>query len=118
VTEHPRRYRKRPVEVEAWLVNDLIRWFSEDGWPNVPRVIVKAYDAGIFIVGASGPEGRKHDNCKDCTHVAYGPLRGIYLSTLEGSMWAGPHDWIIRGVAGEFYPCRADIFAATYEEVE
>ena len=41
---------------------------------------------------------------------------GIAINTLEGSMVASPTDWIIRGVKGEYYPCRADIFAATYEE--
>lgn len=39
----------------------------------------------------------------------------IDIATLEGTMRAMPHDWIIRGVKGEFYPCKPDIFAATYE---
>jgi hypothetical protein len=33
-------------------------------------------------------------------------------------MTASPNDWIIRGVKGEFYPCKPDIFEATYEAVE
>lgn len=37
------------------------------------------------------------------------------ISTLEGTMKADRGDWIIRGVKGEFYPCKPDIFAATYE---
>ena len=37
------------------------------------------------------------------------------IETLEGVMEASPGDWIIRGVKGEFYPCKPDIFAATYE---
>lgn len=37
------------------------------------------------------------------------------IHTLEGDMRASPGDFIIRGVAGEFYPCKPDIFAATYE---
>ena len=37
------------------------------------------------------------------------------LETLEGTMTARPGDWIIRGVQGEFYPCKPDIFEATYE---
>lgn len=41
----------------------------------------------------------------------------LKISTLEGVMKAEPGDWIIRGVAGEFYPCKPDIFAATYEAV-
>lgn len=39
------------------------------------------------------------------------------IETLEGTMTASPGDYIIKGVAGEFYPCRADIFDKTYERV-
>jgi hypothetical protein len=39
----------------------------------------------------------------------------IVINTLEGAMAADPGDWIIRGVQGEFYPCKPDIFEATYE---
>lgn len=41
----------------------------------------------------------------------------LTIRTLEGDMVARPGDWIIRGVKGELYPCRPDIFAATYEPV-
>ena len=40
------------------------------------------------------------------------------IRTLEGEMIARPGDWIIRGVKGELYPCKPDIFAATYEPVD
>jgi hypothetical protein len=40
----------------------------------------------------------------------------LRISTLEGEMIAQPGDWIIRGVKGEFYPCKPDIFDATYEK--
>lgn len=43
--------------------------------------------------------------------------RALQIQTLEGEMTAQPGDWIIRGVKGEFYPCKPDIFAATYDEV-
>jgi len=43
---------------------------------------------------------------------------GIDIRTLEGTMRANIGDWIIKGVQGEFYPCRADIFEQTYEAVE
>lgn len=43
---------------------------------------------------------------------------GLYVNTLEGPLTCSPGDWIIKGVAGEFYPCKPDIFAATYEPVE
>ena len=39
----------------------------------------------------------------------------VVISTLEGDLTASPGDWIIRGVKGEFYPCKPDIFEATYE---
>ena len=42
----------------------------------------------------------------------------VYIATLEGTMRAEPGDWIITGVKGEKYPCKPDIFAATYEAVE
>lgn len=44
-------------------------------------------------------------------------LGGIIIPTLEGKMEAAPGDWIIKGVNGEFYPCKPDIFAKTYELV-
>ena len=41
---------------------------------------------------------------------------GLYIDTMEGLIRADPGDFIIRGVAGEFYPCKPDIFHQTYEE--
>ena len=43
---------------------------------------------------------------------------GLNIATLEGTMRADIGDYIIQGVAGEFYPCKPDVFAATYEEVD
>jgi hypothetical protein len=37
------------------------------------------------------------------------------IETREGAVWAGPDDWIVRGVEGEIYPCGGDIFERTYE---
>ncbi|GHE84325.1 hypothetical protein GCM10019059_45480 [Camelimonas fluminis] len=45
-------------------------------------------------------------------------VTGLVIETLEGDMRADYGDWIIKGVSGEFYPCKPDIFAATYEPVE
>lgn len=42
---------------------------------------------------------------------------GFRIQTLEGVMTVSPGDWVIKGVQGEFYPCKPDIFAATYDEV-
>ena len=43
---------------------------------------------------------------------------GLFIHTREGDMYAAPGDWIIKGVKGEFYPCKPEIFAQTYEPVE
>lgn len=42
----------------------------------------------------------------------------VKIETLEGVMTANPGDWIITGVKGERYPCKPDIFEATYEPIE
>jgi len=47
--------------------------------------------------------------------IAFSDTQGIFIPTLEGIMTAAPNDWIIRGVKGELYPCKPDIFEATYE---
>ena len=41
----------------------------------------------------------------------------LHIDTLEGEMIANNDDWIIKGIKGEFYPCKPDIFEATYESV-
>lgn len=41
----------------------------------------------------------------------------LYIETLEGKMTASKDDYIIKGIKGEFYPCKPDIFEATYEKV-
>lgn len=89
-------YRKKPVEVQA------IRY---DG-TNAEQVIE-------FMGGA------KQANAEE--RMLPGPGRGMHpgivIHTLEGDMRASVDDWIIRGVQGEFYPCKPDIFEATYEPV-
>lgn len=45
------------------------------------------------------------------------PLDGGFIRTLEGKMEFGPGDWIVKGIKGEFYPVKDDIFEATYEQV-
>lgn len=44
--------------------------------------------------------------------------KGVVIQALEGNMLADVGDWIIRGVKGEFYPCKPDIFAQTYDRAE
>jgi hypothetical protein len=67
----------------------------------------------------------RHNHGGTGTHDEVGPLVDgwtdsdtPYIDTLEGRMTVGNGDWIITGVKGERYPCKPDIFAATYEPVE
>lgn len=50
-----------------------------------------------------------------CDKVKSHPLTGVVIETLEGDMTASLGDYIIKGVKGEFYPCKPDIFELTYE---
>jgi hypothetical protein len=90
------KYRKKPVVIEA------VQWTGS----NVDEVL------GIFLgsIEARRSDFRSHGR---------GDLPGgiIHIDTLEGTMNAIPGDWIIKGVKGEFYPCKPDIFEATYEPV-
>jgi len=87
------RFRKKPVVIEAlqWHGNNYpaLNKFVENGQHvALPRQLRKSDKGAILVV------------------------------TLEGEMRANVGDWIIRGVKGEFYPCKPDIFEATYEPVE
>lgn len=53
-----------------------------------------------------------------CNEYIFGePGIAIVIRTLEGDMTANIGDWIIKGISGEFYPCKHEIFLATYEQV-
>lgn len=92
-------YRKKPVEVDAW------RWlFTTEQEPD-PSWVTDAMFTWPEIGGiAFEPE-----------HVD-GPR--ICIATLDAVAIALPGDWIIRGVAGELYPCKPEIFDETYESAE
>lgn len=87
-------YRKKPVVIEARQFHD----------PRQPSGA--SYDARHLAQWCGG----------HLSTDAMGPC--ILIDTLEGQMRADPGDWIIKGVKGEFYPCKPDIFAATYEVAE
>ena len=77
-------------------------------------VVIDAYQ--LPAAGRNFPESF-HDWCEQFGFVewSHGHDETIEIETLEGTMVASPSDWIIKGVAGEFYPCKLEIFAATYE---
>lgn len=88
------KYRKKPVVIEAFQLINLIKGDNIPGW-----LIEEWYAGNISLIG--NEEGISAD-----------------INTLEGVMHASPGDYIIKGVHGELYPCKPDIFEATYEKVE
>lgn len=98
----PGWFRKKPVVIEAWQWDGT----AENATPIINSIL---RNDGTARYVCSDPERcAKHDG--DCPHW-------IEIDTLEGTMTASLGDWIIRGVKGEFYPCKPDIFEATYEPV-
>ena len=98
------KFRKKPVVIEAVQ----LRW---DTWTEM----CDHADVGTLVDGK--PEGCYVDGDGKRTEDTNGRI-GINIPTLEGLMLGIENDWIIRGVAGELYPCKPDIFALTYEEAE
>lgn len=104
----PMKFRKKPVVIEAMrLQGATAEWHAVYLW--VEKNTLGSFEPLSRIEGREPwPE----------SGVSIDPRDGrMIIATLEGGHWANPGDWIIRGVAGEFYPCRDDIFDATYEAV-
>lgn len=99
-----RTFRKKPVEIQA------AQWA---GGPEAASPILDWILTGDR--GASWTEAHEGGEVDGQSYPAEPEC--IRINTLEGVMRAAPGDWIIRGVKGEFYPCKPDIFAVTYEEV-
>ena len=87
-------YRKKPVEIEAERCSVLLNAASSD-WEALPGWAAAAYELGELVFAA----------------------HGVYVKTLEGTMFCDRESMLIRGVQGELYPCKPDIFAATYDLV-
>ena len=82
---------------------------------------MKKYRKKPVVIEAVQFTGSNHIAILDFTNGSAIPLDGhniIIIPTLEGDMWADVCDWIIKGIQGEFYPVKPDIFAETYELVE
>lgn len=92
------KYRKKPVVIESIKVPH--HEYSDDPFifEEVPEWLDAACRSGVIT-----PRMKSED------YWYY------EIKTLEGSMLASPGDFIIQGVKGELYPCKPDIFAATYE---
>lgn len=85
------QFRKKPVVIEA------AQFISNEDRDITNGQLLAAWCGGTF--------------CQDALGYC------ILIDTPEGTMRADPSDWIIKGIANEFYPCKPEIFAATYEAV-
>jgi hypothetical protein len=98
------KFRKKPVVIEAVQ----LRW---DTWNEICEFagvgnLSDGKPQGCYV----GADGQGHDE-------AVSNEIGLWIPTLEGLHLARENDWVIKGVKGEFYPCKPDIFEQTYEAV-
>lgn len=97
------RYKKKPVVIEAVQfkyannTEDLVFSFEGD---EMPKWLKLALDTKVIEPRVRRESGRTE----------------LWIKTLEGGHWGSWLDWILQGVKGELYPCKPDIFEATYEE--
>lgn len=89
------RYQKLPVEIEAELVSGLLEKFKHN-FNELPKWVIEAY------------ENTTINTITDNNFI---------IKTLEGNMIATKEDYLIKGVNGELYPCKKDIFEKTYVTV-
>lgn len=103
----PKRYRKKPVVIEAMYFDGTAESAAEIiGW---------AASHGVTITHHCDTSDEGH-HC-DTLGVNREETHWLRIPTLEGEMLAHGGAHVIKGVANEFYPCKPDIFAATYDEV-
>ena len=96
------KYRKKPIVIEAFQYDgDLM---NSEGEYYVPDWAVDAFINDVLLY--------------DCKTKKNKPPYELYVNTLEGKMLVNVNDYVIRGVNGELYPCKPDIFEKTYEIVE
>ena len=86
------RYQKLPIEIEAESVSELLEKFKHN-FKELPRWVIEAYENTTINTVT--------DN-------------NFIIKTLEGNMIATKEDYLIKGVNGELYPCKKDIFEKSY----
>ena len=94
-----KKYVKKPVEIEAIQLKE--------------NNIIEVFD---FLDGANYKETKSVEELEEFSQIVL-EQNYIEIETLEGLMKASFEDYIIKGIKGEFYPCKPDIFEATYKEV-
>lgn len=96
-------YRKKPVVIQAFQMTEARRQDNSE-WPSW---LHEAWNMDNDKVGSLYPENHPNSDGND----------RLRILTLEGNQLVSWGDYIIRGVQGEIYPCKPDIFEQTYEEV-
>lgn len=96
------KYRKKPIIIEAFQMTKERRLSNAD-WPTW---LHEAWQKNFHDVGQVSSVDYPNSDGTDMLNVR----------TLEGVMTVSWNDWIIRGVSGELYPCKPDIFEATYDK--
>ena len=102
--DKPIRVRKKPVVVEAMR---FVRHGSGTNHKSIQEWAGDAIEYNPVVLESGSIDGNADDL------VDLGPQ--ITIKSREGEIVAKPGDWIIKGVEGEFYPCGASIFDATYD---
>jgi len=90
------KFRKKPVVIDAIKASVIIEHAKNSDCASQEPWIIKAIDENILSIGTSE----------------------IFIKTDEGLMRANYDDMIIRGIKGELYPCKPDVFEKTYESAE
>ena len=98
-----KKYRKKPVVVEAIRLNS----YAAEDIMNVLKFMGQTVNSDYIT------QEKFSEYCIMCNQGG-----GLPINTLEGNIKASIGDYIIRGVNGEYYPCKPDIFKKTYESVE
>ncbi len=117
------KFRKKPVVIEA------IQWFKNGDHPEDHDEFGSAIDCDMArekyydYLQTEGKIVRRYrhpdiDGEKKCEHCRKEMKHHGWIDTLEGGHIVCPGDWVIKGIKGELYPCKPDIFEATYEPVE
>ena len=100
------RYVSRPIVIEAVQISALLGTSFElpDGLP-------------MWVYTSAGRTWSYAD-AELLDGVSAAGAIGIWIDTLNGAVFAGPTEYLVRGTQGELYPCARDIFEAKYEAVE
>ncbi|MFA5234444.1 MAG: hypothetical protein WC390_08610 [Sulfurimonas sp.] len=89
------KFRKKPVIIDAWPISEILQKAAKD-FHSLPASVIEGYENNLFVLTSEA----------------------LFVKTLEGEYRGESTDMLLRGVSGEFYPCKPDIFALTYEKVE